>query len=149
MVKKDDLIEIPELYSISIIIDEYIGYRDVCMNIIRDSKPPFDPKKYVPDCIPDSKKGDIYVLGAIEECFTMDEVKKIGAYLQTLPKTHIMEPRVCELPISGDVVPTVALPAGGGCDFYLFSDHEEYPLGNLKISGYFDLRGCRRVDDEK
>lgn len=146
--KKPEWIEVKGVYHIDATIEEYKGFKNVNMIIFRwdTKKVPFNAKEYVPKNINEKSKTDDMVLQQIKEQFTLDEIEQIKKYLITFPGTTISEPLTCFLPKNEGVMPTGGIPVGGGQDFYLFYESENYPLGDLKIAGYYDLRRHERTE---
>ena len=152
--KEPTWVEIPGLYYLNITIDEYDGFKDVVMTIFRwgTKKVPFNPRDFVPERIPKEqlKEQPPYVLDHIKEHFTLDEIKKIQEYLSDYdPKVDIGTPIPCSIPEDGSIMPTGAIPVGGSQDFYCFYRSANYPLGDLKIAGYYDLRRHEKIDPSK
>ncbi|MDG6219594.1 MAG: hypothetical protein QCI00_09175 [Candidatus Thermoplasmatota archaeon] len=142
--------EIPDLYGISIIVKEFDGFKDVHMTIFRYSgEPPFNPKDYVFDTISKNSEEYDYSKMHIEEHFTLDEVERITEYLKQYKDTIVQKPDICRLPEDGSVMPTGGIPIGGAQDFYVFSEAKDYPLGDLKIAGYYDLRRHEKINSSK
>lgn len=139
-------IDIKGLYGLKITIDEYDGVKDVVMTIFRvvcnTKNIPFDPNDYIPQNM-DKNQFDEYtnflVLEHIKEHFLPSEIKQIREYLSTFPGTTVSEPRLCKMPDDGRIMPTGCIPIGGPYGSYGFYRDKDYPLGDIKVAGYYEL----------
>jgi len=141
-------IEVPGLFRPSIIIDEYSGYKNVIMSVIRwdNEGIPFDPIDHVPDSIyfkdEISKKHSI---NHIAEYFTHDEIIQIKKYLKRYKGTKSFDCCPCTIPKDGNVFPLGGLPGSSGeTDYYLFYERKDYNLP-FNIAGFFYLRCHERI----
>ncbi len=145
-------IKIPDLFSISVVVEEFDGFKDVHMTIFRaDDKTPFDPEKYIPDSVPKSDEAHTYDYCKchIEDHFTKDEITKIKEFLETFDKSRVNEPRFCELPVDGCIMPTSGIPFGGPVGNLDLTKCKHYPFDDLKLAAYYDLRRHEKIDPDK
>jgi hypothetical protein len=136
------------LYSVSTTARDFKGYKDVVFDWFRDGAPA-ERRNYatlIEDYDPTDSMA-CYAEGCIDELFTEDEALKLKEYLDRVNgkegPTTIEEVR---LPIPNNTMGTGAIPVGGGQDFLEIYRRREYSLP-FKVAGYFDLRGCERLDE--
>ncbi len=145
-------IKIHDLFSISVIVDEFAGFKDVHMTIFRaNTNAPFDPEKYIPDNVPknDDAQTYDYCKYHIEDHFTKDEITKIKEFLESFDGSRVNEPMVCEVPVDGCVMPTSGIPFGGPVGNLDLTKCENYPFDDLKLAAYYDLRRHKKIDPDK
>ena len=145
-------VEIQGLYDIYITLSEFLGYKNVKMQIIRwnTDDVPFDPEKYVPDFIPKNSAGWEYanILDCLKESFLIDEIRQIKRYLRRFPGTTIHKPSLCGIPKNYPIAPLGRMPAGGGVDYHLFFKSPDYPL-SFDIAGYYNLKINRPINKKE
>ena len=138
----ENKIQINGLYNVSITIDEYCGYQNLVMGIIRfdTDNVPFNSREFLPDYIPPHllTEKPSPVLEYLKEHFLIEEIKLIRNYLKTFDGAKVSKPCICHIPENGVVYPIAWLPTSKDYEFYLFFDESDYSLP-FKITGYIDL----------
>ena len=148
MINQPKGLEVEGLYHIAVTLAEFRGYKNVDLNIFRanTNEVPFNPEKYVPDCIPKDllKEKPSYVLEYLKESFTIQEIQQIKEYFSKFGNISIGKQFPCSLPEDGNILPTSAIPFDGNdfpngfIDFYKTPD---YSLP-FDVTGHYNLQAC-------
>src|SRR5262245_49337760 len=125
-------------YRIKVTMDEYRGHRGVGMRLFHADELPEEIYEQMMaeglDC------DDPYLRSAVEETFSEDEVAALRDWFAgewpNGSATFRCEPAARE--VSENRIGSGAIPVGGSSDFYLFSEHEGWPLP-CAVWGYYDL----------
>ena len=132
--------ELPSLYGVSVIADEYNGHTGVTLKLWRHKgDPPFRVDDYMPPGVFDKDEG-FYLRDAIRELFTREEaLALVDFFIKAYPHRTIElhQCRPAEWPTSR--IGYGALPGGGGADHYMFDDPRAEGQPPVSVWGYFDL----------
>jgi hypothetical protein len=139
-----------QLYSVTTIVKEYSGRKDVPFQwffwgsrIVGVEDNPMSRfgvpyADLIENYSADNPYGD-YAKFAVDECFTAHEALALKEYLDRehgdAGVTTIKQ--VC-LPLPNNIAGYSATPVGGGCDFYMLHQEQNYSLP-FRADAYFDL----------
>jgi hypothetical protein len=136
----------PVFYHVRSVADLH-GYKDVEITWIAD---PSQRKLFGPDGslgIPYEEAvscydGDQYSEFAVDELFTEDEAKQLIEWVRSRRGDATATLIPVELPVQPNEMPFYAIPSGGGPDFLMISDSDDYDLP-FKAKGFHDVRGYK------
>jgi hypothetical protein len=138
-----------KLFRVSSRTAEFDGIKNVSFEWFR-SKTVRERRAHYADLIAeyDPKHEHAYFAEArVEELFTEDEAKLLKAYLDEVhgdgDTTTMITEKSC--PICFNEMGLSTIPIGGGQSCYLLYKERWYNLP-FQVEGYFDLRGCEKVD---
>jgi hypothetical protein len=126
------------------------GYKHVGITWFVDERPQplFGPAGLLGvdyrDVITDyNEAGDFAALSQaeVEECFTEDEAQAFVAWVRARRNDSTAAIEQVILPRPGNVMPLGSMPVGGGPDFLLVGEADDYGLP-FKVIGFYDVRGC-------
>jgi len=140
-------VKVEGLYRLLVIIDDYLGHPNVVMDIFRynTDRVPFNPEKYVPDCIPKDiiKEESSDVLKHLKESFTFEEIGQIRGYFSKLDFIIASKLKSCSLPRDGRIWTTGAHRSDGirgPKGFIVFCKSKKYLTGVHPSDGAYGPR---------
>lgn len=144
----EDEDKLPELWELSGTIPEYkhrgAVYKDLPVLFFIESRPGEEPSMPYHLAIKDYKKGPAgskYAELYIQELFTPGEMESFISWMEEYhPETaDTLKKKRVDLPIENNIGGVMAIPTGGGQDFYMLSKEEAYDLP-FNVWFYFDVR---------
>jgi hypothetical protein len=137
----------PGRYFVSITVKEYRGYKNVRFHLFHPEMDRREIARLLEPFGPSEDNRETQYVGSyVMDTFHGGEVIDLENYFKhwddiTFEASAAKKPK-------GTYIGFDAMPVGGGTDFYMFSDNDNYPL-NFKVWGYFDIRDCESTSKQR
>jgi hypothetical protein len=139
-----------KLFGISSLVANLHGYNDVSVEWFVDERP---QRLFGPDGSLGISYSDLvksydasdphagYAEIAVEEYFTEAEAEAFTAWAKVHRHDDTATTSPASLPVANNIMPLSAIPCGGGSDFLLTGEADDYDL-SFKVHGYYDAKLC-------
>lgn len=127
-------------YEVTVVCgDEFKGCKDVEFNLFKSGAKDAELLWIArhTDSKPENGAGDVYWLSQFDMMFTLPEVGQIIEWFTEHCTTAVV--RVYPAFAHNNAMSVSAMAVGGGDDFYMFSEYEDYTLP-FKVWGYYNMR---------
>jgi hypothetical protein len=128
-----------ELFHVSSVAPSLKGHRNVAIGWFVDKRQQPLDLPYTSLIENYGGAASRYQEGALEELFTKAEAEALANYLREHYDDNSVLIERAALPLPSNIIGLGACPAGGGPDFLLISENDDYRLP-FEVWGYFDTR---------